>query len=353
MSDDNKEKSEEPTGKRLSDEAGKGNVPVSREVYSCFALLGSLVVILYVAPFLLHNFIKINRTFIERAHELPVDGDKFADLIMAVLKATALAVAPIVIIFVLLGFLSSYMQNGLIWAPAALGRGGIAKLNPFTGFQRLFGLTNLLEIVKGLFKTNIFTAISLLLILPMVNEIEIYPLLPWSTQMERMGVVILKIIMAALLVMIPIALADWFYQKWNHHRNLRMTRQEVKDEIKQQEGDPDIKAKIRSIRLSKMRGMMSQVMKDSTVVVTNPNHYAVALDYKEGYGAPICTAKGVDEVALFMKELAKRFDIPIYENPPLARALYATIEVGKEVPVTYWEAVAEVIRFVYKLKGKN
>ncbi len=353
MSDDNKEKSEEPTGKRLADEAGKGNVPVSREVYSCFSLLGALIVILYIAPMLLNKFVRVMRTFIERAHELPIDGDKFSELMVQVITISAGIVAPIIIFFVLLGFLSSYLQNGLIWAPEAIGRGGLARLNPFTGFMRLFGASQFVEIIKGLVKVNVFTAVAFVMCMPIVANISGFPLLPWQTQMDEMNRVVLKLIMAALLVMVPTALLDWFYQKWNYARNLRMTKQEVKDEFKQQEGDPEIKAKIRSMRMRRMKGMITEQVKDSTVVVVNPTHYAVALDYKDGYPAPICTAKAVDELALFIRELAVRFDIPIYENPPLARTLYANIEVGKEVPFEHWEAVAEVIRFVYQLKGKK
>jgi len=161
-------------------------------------------------------------------------------------------------------------------------------------------------------------------------------------------------LVAALIVLAIIAALDYFYQRQRYFARHRMSRQELKDEVKQSEGDPQIKARIRQIRLERSRKRMMAAVPEATVVITNPTHYAVALKYESGkMGAPVCVAKGVDHLALSIRQLAKEHDVPIVENPPLARALYAAVELDKEIPQEHYKAVAQVIGYVMRLVDKN
>nr|NIR60380.1 flagellar biosynthesis protein FlhB [Gammaproteobacteria bacterium] len=229
----------------------------------------------------------------------------------------------------------------------------LEKLSLAKGLKRLFSSRSLVEFLKGLAKISIVTAVVVLLLWP---EQEVIPNVTAMTAAQFVGMLqglAVRILVAVLAVMTVIAVLDFLYQKHQHLKRLRMSKQELKEEFKQTEGDPMIKARLRQIRMERARRRMMAAVPEADVVVTNPTHYAVALKYDpQMTEAPVLTAKGIDSIALRMREVAEQHDVPIVENPPLSRALYDNVELDQEIPPEHYRAVAEVIGYVMRLKGK-
>jgi len=187
-----------------------------------------------------------------------------------------------------------------------------------------------------------------------LEAVDAYAGLPAGALMERVWWLSVKLMIAVLAVMSAIAGLDWLYQRFDFTKQQRMTRQEIKDEFKQTEGDPMVKARLRQIRMERARQRMMAAVPEADVVITNPTHYAVAMKYEvDSMGAPKVVAKGVDHLALRIRELAKEHDVPVMENPPLARALCAAVEIDQEVPPEHYKAVAEIIAYVFRLQGRR
>ncbi len=203
-----------------------------------------------------------------------------------------------------------------------------------------------------MFKISIVGALMVAVVWPHRDEAEIIIFAETSVILEEAQVLILQLLAAVLAVMTVVAAADYAYQKNKWFNNQKMSLREVKEEFKQTEGDPQVKGKIRQLRMERSRKRMMAAVPQATVVVTNPTHFAVALKFEEGMGAPLCIAKGTDAIALKMREVAKDNEVPIVENPPLARALHATVEIDQEVPEEHYKAVAEVIGFVFRMRNR-
>ena len=217
----------------------------------------------------------------------------------------------------------------------------------------MFSMKSMVEFLKGILKLSVLGFISFSMAVPWVLDIAVMPDFELGGILDRIYVVSLSIIAGSLMVMFVIAALDFAYQKFDFTKSMRMSRQEVKDEHKDSEGDPQIKARIRKIRAERAQQRMMANVPDADVVVTNPTHYAVALEYKmDNMHAPRLVAKGVDSLAFRIREVAEENEVPIVENPPLARALYAAVELDEEIPVEHYQAVAEIIGYVMGLKGK-
>ncbi|HXZ67968.1 MAG TPA: flagellar type III secretion system protein FlhB, partial [Alphaproteobacteria bacterium] len=230
----------------------------------------------------------------------------------------------------------------------------LQKLSPLKGFQRLFGIQGIANFVKAVLKLVAISAGAAVVLWPSRDLLLTFVDRAPELILPSALVLSLKVLIAILVVFAFIAFGDLFFQRMQFHQRLRMTKQEVKDEHKETEGDPKIKAKIRQIRMERGRRRMIQAVPNATVVVTNPTHYAVALRYVEKETtAPVCVAKGIDAFALRIRLTAKQHKIPIVENPPLARALYASVEVDEMIPQDHYKAVAEVIGFVLRLKNRG
>lgn len=227
------------------------------------------------------------------------------------------------------------------------------KISPLAGFKRLFSARSLLEFVKGLLKLGLVGTVVMAVVWPHRDDIPAMTGLPVPAALDHLHDTMLALLVAAVAVMTVIAAMDYAYQKYDHLKRLRMTKQEVRDEHKQTDGDPMIKARLRQIRADRARKRMMQAVPTADVVVTNPTHYAVALKYEmEKMNAPVMVAKGADLLAQRIRKVAEENDVTIVENPPLARALYASVEVDQEIPAEHYRAVAEVIGYVMRLKGK-
>jgi flagellar biosynthetic protein FlhB len=225
------------------------------------------------------------------------------------------------------------------------------KLNPVNGFKRLFSVKSVIELLKSLFKTLIIVWAAYIVIGPKIQLILQSMWVPVNQGIALMQQILFQLYRNVLLAMMVIAAIDYLYQKYEFEKNLRMTKQEIKDEAKDSEGNPEIKGRQRSIMMqAAMRRIVTEVPK-ATVVITNPTHFAVALLYNKDTPAPVCIAKGVDNLALKIREIAKGADVPIIENPPLARMLYWSVEIDRPIPADLYQAVAQILAYVYKMKG--
>ena len=213
-------------------------------------------------------------------------------------------------------------------------------------------MKKVVESLKGIIKITVITFISILVIRPYLEKINLMPTMDTMAILSFIHKVVVLLIFTVLIAVLIIALADYAWQKYSHLKKLRMTKQEVKDEYKQMEGDPLVKSRIRQVRMERARHRMMDNVPKADVVIVNPTHYAVALEYKmETMDAPVVVAKGLDHLALRIRELAEENDIPIVENPPLARALFASVELDQAIPQEHFKAVAEVIGYVMQLKN--
>lgn len=347
---DKSQKTEEPSQKKLEESRKKGQVALSREVNNFTMIFAGALVVVAFGPYLGRQFRAALMPFIEKPHDLINIGEVLSS---ATLDIFAIMAFP-VLIFIVAAVAGPMAQVGLLFAPQAI-KPQLSRISPIKGIKRLFSLRSLVEFVKGIFKLVVISAVAYVVLTPFFGTIDHMVQSPLDLMIADLVSLVAKFLIGVLVVLFLVAGLDLFYQRYDHNQNLRMTRQEVKDEYKQTEGDPHVKAKLRQLRMERARTRMMQAVPESDVVITNPTHYSIVLKYKpeEGMDAPICTAKGVDELAMRLRERAKEFDIPLVENKPLARALFDTVEVNEKVPQEHYEAVARVISYVFKLKNRQ
>ncbi|HRQ60771.1 MAG TPA: flagellar biosynthesis protein FlhB [Alphaproteobacteria bacterium] len=355
MSDDapdDAQKTEEPTSKKLDEARKKGQVPHSREVNNWLMILAATIIIASASGSLFAGLNGMLRGFIEKSYAF---SGGLGDLNL-LLSKTAWDVfgvlALILLALMVVAAAGPLLQIGPLFAPEKI-KPDLSKISPMKGFSRLFSMNSLMEFVKGLFKLVLIAVVGTIIVMPYFNSLDHIMGLSFAAFLEELKALVLQMLTGVLVVLFIIAAVDLVYQRYQHYKQMRMTKQEVKDEYKQSEGDPHVKARLRQLRGEKARQRMMQNVPKADVVITNPTHYSIALQYDpETMEAPLCLAKGVDELALKIREVAKEHEIIIYENPPLARALYATIEVDDTIPPEQYKAVAEVISYVFKMKKK-
>lgn len=347
---DQSQKTEEPSEKKLEEAHKKGEVAKSREIAHWFVLFAVLLGVMISANTAAGRFNISFISFFENAHQIPVEGGQMAGLMRHVGQAlaTALAVPLILLVF---GALAGHLIQHRPVISGERMKLDITKLSPMKGFKRIFSASNFMEFGKTIIKFVIVGAVVLALVLPEAGRLDqimtqgVEDLLPLVRHLT------IRMIGGVLAIMAVVAGVDFLFQYMQHRKKLRMTKQEVKDEFKQTEGDPHVKSRLRQIRMERSRKRMMAAVPEATVIVTNPTHYAVALKYeRDNMDAPKLVAKGVDHLAKRIRELATEHKVPIVENPPLARTLYASVEVDQEIPAEHYKAVAEVISFVLRLR---
>ncbi|MBG6157111.1 flagellar biosynthetic protein FlhB [Labrenzia sp. EL_159] len=348
---DDSEKTEDPTQKRLKEAHDKGDVPKSQEVSTWFTLAGATLMIAIFAPGAAASLGELMSGYLEHAHQIPVDGYALKALWRDTGQSVALIVGVPLIALVLMAVAGNLIQHQPLFTGETI-KPKLSKVSPASGFKRLFSADSLVNFTKGMLKISIVGAVMVAVMWPHRDEAEIIIFAETSVILQEARVLILQLLAAILAVMTVVAGADFIYQKNKWFNKQKMTLREVKEEYKQTEGDPQVKGKIRQLRMERSRKRMMSAVPQATVVVTNPTHYAVALKYEEGMGAPLCLAKGTDAIALKMREIARENEIPVVENPPLARALYATVDIDREVPEEHYKAVAELIGFVYRMRRR-
>ena len=345
-------KTEDPSQKKMDDAHKRGDVVKSQEVNNWFMLAGSGLLFALMAAPTTTGLADSLRMLIANADEFQIGGGAltafFSNLTTTILLV---ALVPLVVLAAFAIAANLVQHRPLLSLEPLTPK--LSKISPLAGFQRLFSRDALVNFVKGLVKLSLVGTVVVLVIMPELNRLE--PMITSDPAMllpifQALG---LKIFGAVLAVVTIIALADYVYQRARWWNRLKMTVQEVRDEYKQMEGDPAIKGRIRALRHERSRKRMMAQVPNATVIITNPTHYAVALKYDKTMPAPLGLAKGADAVALRIREMAKQHDVPIIENPPLARALFASVEVDQTIPTEHFKAVAQVIGFVMRMRDKR
>lgn len=349
---DDAEKSEEPTQKRLDDAHKKGDVAKSQEVSAWFSMIGTGLVIAVMGSYIANGVADNLKGFFEHSHQLSLDGGLLADLWSKVGYAMLGVLILPMIALVVLAVFGNLVQHKFVFSTEPI-KPKFSKVSPLSGFKRLFSKTSLVNFAKGLAKLAIVSSLLVLILYPQRDKLDVIVGLDPSQILPMIQGLALQLVIGVIAVMTVVAVADYMYQRSQWYEKQKMSMREIKEEFKQQEGDPTVKAKLRQLRMEKGRKRMMAAVPDASVVVTNPTHYSVALKYETGMPAPICIAKGVDDTAMRIREIATEHDIPLVQNPPLARALYATVEVEEEVPEEHYKAVAEVIGYIMKLKNRS
>ncbi|MBF0356461.1 MAG: flagellar biosynthesis protein FlhB [Alphaproteobacteria bacterium] len=349
---DESQKTEEPSGRKLSKARGEGNVPLSQEVRLWLSLLGTLMMVGMFATPLSRDLFPVLRHFIEHAHSIDTGEEALRSMAAGLLLQIGLMLAIPFLTLIALGFLGTMGQIGWLMVSKRI-KPSLSKLSPLAGAKRLFSFMMLLDFGKSLIKLLLVGWLFWTLLVPKRAILHQLPDLSPLEVMLLIQDMVLELVFWVLLLYAFVAAADFFYQRYNHNKQLRMTKQEVKEEGKDTEGDQTVKSKQKSIRMQRARQRMLMAVPKATVIITNPTHYAVALHYEmETMQAPVLVAKGIDFLAKKIREIGEENAVPIVENPPLARALYATVELDQSVPPEHYKAVAEVIGYVFKLKKK-
>lgn len=345
------DKTEEATPRKKSEARKKGQVAKSKEVALSMTLLASTLVILILGQYMITSFKDTLTVFLGSYLNTTLDYGSILKITLLSIYRVAVVFLPIVLPIMLMGIFANFVQTGVLFSKEPI-KPDFKKLNPINGFKRMFSLRSFVELFKDLAMVIIVGYVGYAFIRDnYINILTIGNLTPAGI-FKQLGSLIVSIFTKITIIMMVIALADYIFQRFQYKKDMRMTKQEVKEEFKQDEGDPEIKSKRKQIaRQLAMGRMMSQVPK-ATVVVTNPTHISVALKYEEGMSAPKVVAKGADYIALKIKEKAKQSDIPIIENRPLARLIFEKVELDDEIPVDMYEAVAEILAIVYKIKKK-
>lgn len=349
---DSAEKTEEPTAKRIQEAVKKGQVAVSKEISSFLVFVALALNIVWFAPVYAKNAVIYLSRFINRPEDLTIDETGVFTILRDVATEFGLFMMVPVGVLVFIAIFSSFIQNGFIFSGESIIP-KLDKISPIKGVKRMFSLKSFMEFVKGVIKITVVGFVSYTVVRSDLHRVESLVAYSIADMLHIMSSLALKVVIAAASVMLVIAVLDFMYQKFEYIKSLRMTKQEIKEEFKQSEGDPQIKARLRQIRQDRLRKRMMAAVPEADVVIRNPDHYAVALKYDEiNMKAPEVVAMGMDLIALKIIEVAEENDVPTVRNPPLARALYSSSKIDDEIPLEHYQAVAEVISYVYRLKGK-
>jgi flagellar biosynthetic protein FlhB len=351
-SEDDGSKTEQPSEKRLGDARGKGNVWHSREFNLWFQLFAVTIMMLALIPKTVRDIGTSLRPFVERPESFPFDAGNVGQVLFDAIAASVLALIFPLAVLVATAVIPNLMQTGFLFAVESI-KPSWSKISLIAGFKRLFSLNQMVELAKSVAKLVIVGGVAFWLLYPELSRIDSLvgiEVVEGTKELAEMTVLLMAGVVAVMTVLGGL---DIFYQRFTYYKKMMMSKQDVKEEFKQQEGDPLIRMRLRQIRFEKARQRMMAAVPKSDVVVTNPTHYAVALEYKaESMHAPKLVAKGADLMAKRIRDLAAEHKIPIVENPPVARTLYATVEVDQEIPPEHYKIVAEIISYVFKLKRK-
>ncbi len=343
------DRTEDPTQKRLDDALARGDVVKSQEVSAWFVIAGGALMLAAFSGSMGGGLTTTFRGLIANAHQIPVDGQALIAIMLRIEGEVLAAVAIPTGLLALAALFGNMIQHRLVWSAQPL-KPQLSKISPLAGLKRLFSSQALANFVKGLIKLAVIGAVMVALLWPQRHRLE------GLVQTDILGTLsltrslALELLGAVVAILAFVAAADYLFQYRQWYERQKMSLREMREEFKQSEGDPMIKGKIRQLRQSRMRKRMVAAVPKASVVITNPTHYAVALQYERGMEAPVCVAKGVDALALKIREVAGEHSVPVVENPPLARALHAAVEVDQEIPAEHYKAVAEVIGYVMKLR---
>lgn len=349
---ENEDRTEEPTQRKLDEAIKKGDVARSMEIGTFFVLCGFTLALVVGTGTALRDDALSLRSFLMNAHQVSPDAAGFRHVTtQGVLAGFSAMAAPLGFILAA-ALIGALIQHKPLWTTEPMSP-KFSRISPMGGFKRMFGKEGMANFIKGLLKIILIGSVVGFVLWGQRDRLDSFARMEVSGLLPALLPLTIKLMIGVLSIYGVIAIGDFAWQRFSWHQRQRMTLQEVKDENKESEGNPEIKAKLRQMRAQKARQRMMSRVPKATVIVTNPTHFAVALQYEAGMAAPICIAKGVDAVALRIREVAGAADVPIVENPPLARALYATVEIDDDIPVEHYQAVAEVIGYVMRLRRRR
>ena len=348
--EDESQKTEEPTGKRLEEALKKGQVASSQEFKTWFLFLFATIAVAAGGPWMAGRILTLLNGYLQRVHDIRMDESGILQPLSILASDWLFIMIFPLMIFLIAGVIGNIVQHPFVFTLEKI-KPDLKKVSPISGFKKRFSSQVAIDFVKNTLKLIALTLLVFLIVWPQRDRLDTMMMLDTLSMVGVMHELAIILMIGVLVFMTLIAAIDFVYVKWKHNKDMRMTKQEVKDERKQSDGDPLVKGKIRSLRMERARSRMMANVPNADVVITNPTHYAVALEYKHGqHAVPVMIAKGVDDVAMRIREKAQEHDIPLVENPPLARALYGSVEIDEEVPPDHYKAVAEVISYVMKLR---
>jgi flagellar biosynthesis protein FlhB len=351
MADENdtSDKTEDPTQKRLDQALEMGDVVKSQELSTWFLLAAAALVMSTFSGTIATSIVEPMRNLIAKSWMIPTDGPGLLALARSLGYVVIGALGVPLALLILAAIASNMVQHRMVFSAEPL-RPKLSKLSPASGAKRIFGKQAAINFAKGLFKLIALGTIMVMILWPERLRLESLVRVDPASLLGLTRSMALHLIGAAVALLAVVAIGDYVFQYRQWYERQKMTLREVREEFKQSEGDPHVKGRIKQMRVARMRKRMIAAVPKASVVITNPTHYSVALQYHRGMSAPVCVAKGVDHLAFKIREIAREHDIPIVENVPLARALYATVEVDAEIPVEHYHAVAEIIGYVMGLR---
>ncbi len=350
---DDSQRTEEPTSRKLAQAREHGQVVSSQEIKHGFMLLGALIVVLALAPMAARDLTLGMAAHLEALDQVPTDGAALIESLRgAVLRLTMILILPLGAL-VVTAVAATLIQHGWLVSADSI-QPKLSKISPLAGAKRLFSMRSVVELLKGIAKVAVVGVIVATVIEPELDSLQSWAGLPMGPLIERIWQLAVQLLGTVLAAVVVLAGLDYLYQRFAFLKQQRMTKQEIKDEYKNTEGDPVIKGRMRQLRMERARRRMIAAVPTADVVITNPTHVAVAMKYDPAtMAAPVVVAKGLDHLALKIRSLAEEHKVMIMENPPLARALHQAVEVDQPIPPEFYKAVAEIISYVFKLRQRS
>ena len=353
MEEDESQKTEAPSQYKLDEARKKGDVPKSQDIATLFVLTAGIAVLLTLGLHSAQDLARYMTVFIERPEQFAVDGGALQRLSFDVGSKMVLLLSATIGAICVAGLAGHLVQSGFLFTGEKMIP-KIDKISPIAGFKRLFGAEALLTFGKTVLKLIVICWVAYAILAPHAREMPILVAMEPAALMPVLVKILLELCFALIGIIAVASVADYAIQRFSWIKRNRMSKQEQKDEYKKLEGDPLIKMKVRQIRMQRGRNRMMARVPEATVIITNPTHFAVALLYVAGETpAPICVAKGVDNLALKIREIATASDVPIIEDPPLARALYASVDLEETIPAEHYQAVAKIIGVILGVAARR
>jgi len=346
---DSDDKTLDPTQKRLDEALERGDVVKSQEINTWFVIAAGTLVMSTFGASIGNGILVPMRNLLANAWMIRTDGPGLLKLAGSLEYAVIAAIGLPLLMLTIAAIAANMVQHRLVWSGEPL-KPSFSKISPMSGFKRIFGKQAAANFGKGLFKLVALGAVMTAILWPERPRLEAMVRFDPAALLGVTSSLTMHLLGAVVAMLAVVAILDYLFQYRTWYERQKMSVQEQKEEFKQSEGDPHVKGRIRQIRMARMKKRMMAAVPKASVVITNPTHYSIALQYERGMSAPVCVAKGVDNIAFKIREIAKEHDIPLVENVPLARALYAAVEIDEEIPVEHYHAVAQIIGYVMGLK---
>jgi len=344
------EKTEEATPHRLQEVRKKGQVARSNDLSTALVMMATIVVLYLRREDFYIGMTNLVTTFIRTDLYYRLDTANLFQIASYLIMKVGSLLAPVLLVAAVVGLTANFVQTGFIFSLEPIVP-RLENINPLKGFQRIFSRRAVVELAKSLTKVLVVSVVAFLLVKGHFAQLLMTPDMGLLATIELVAGLLLRVGLGTVAAFLVIAVLDYIFQRKEFQRNIRMSKHEVREELKQMEGDPLVRSRLREKQRSLARHRMMHAVPEATVVVTNPTHMAVALRYREEEGAPRVVAKGAGSIAERIKTVARRHDVPVVENPPVARTLYYHVEIGQEIPFALYQAVAEILASIYRQKG--